>query len=93
MGTIEYSSSSNFSFDYSLSGKYGELLAKGPFYWKSYSVELINYIDLSIRISIPLLLTIFINYPKKSKELIVSALMKIIYILIAILKKIIFPLK
>ena len=54
MGTIEYSSSSNFSFDYSLSGKYGELLAKGPFYWKSYSVELINYIDLSIRISIPL---------------------------------------
>ena len=92
MGSIEYSSSSNFSFDYSLSGKYGELLAKGPFYWKSYSVELINYIDLSIRISIPLLLTVFINYPKKSKELIISSLIKITDILIAIFKKIIFPL-
>ena len=31
-GGISYDSSSNFSFDYTLSGKYGELLAKGPYY-------------------------------------------------------------
>jgi len=91
MGAIEYNSSSNFSFDYSLSGKYGELLAKGPFYWNSYSAEIINYIDLFIRISIPLFLTVLINYPKKSKEIIGKFLIKAIYILFSIFKKIKFP--
>ena len=36
-GGISYDSSSNFSFDYTLSGKYGELLAKGPYYWNNYN--------------------------------------------------------
>ena len=42
LGAIEYSSSSSFSFDYSFSGKYGELLAKGPFYWNNFSADIIN---------------------------------------------------
>jgi S-DNA-T family DNA segregation ATPase FtsK/SpoIIIE len=91
MGAIEYSSSSSFSFDYSLSGKYGELLAKGPFYWKGYSVELINYIDLFIRILIPILLIFFINHPKRSIEIISRSLIKISYFLLAVFKKIISP--
>ena len=47
-GGISYDSSSNFSFDYTLSGKYGELLAKGPYYWNNYNASLINYLDLFI---------------------------------------------
>lgn len=91
LGAIEYSSSSSFSFDYSFSGKYGELLAKGPFYWNNFSAEIINYVDLSIRISIPLFLIIFINYPKRSKEIISIFLIKIIYFLSSNFKKISFP--
>ena len=48
-GGISYDSSSNFSFDYTLSGKYGELLAKGPYYWNNYNASLINYFDFIIR--------------------------------------------
>jgi DNA segregation ATPase FtsK/SpoIIIE, S-DNA-T family len=91
LGAIEYSSSSSFSFDYSFSGKYGELLAKGPFYWNNFSADIINYVDLSIRISIPLFLIIFINYPKRSKEIISIFLIKIIYFLSSNFKKISFP--
>ncbi len=91
LGALEYNSSSSFSFDYSFSGKYGELLAKGPFYWNDFNAEIINYIDLSIRISIPLFLIIFINYPKRSKETISIFLIKIIYFLSSSFKKISFP--
>ena len=55
LGTISYNSSSNFSFDYSLSGVIGEKLAKAPSNWSSYNASFINYIDVTIRIIAPLL--------------------------------------
>ena len=63
-GGISYDSSSNLSFDYTLSGKYGELLAKGPYYWNNYNASLINYLDFIIRLSIPLVFLTIIYYPK-----------------------------
>ena len=42
LGAISYNSSSNFSFDYSLSGVIGEKLAKAPSNWSSYNASLIN---------------------------------------------------
>ena len=63
-GGISYDSSSNFSFDYTLSGKYGELLAKGPYYWNNYNASLINYFDFIIRLSLPLVFLTVIYYPK-----------------------------
>ena len=55
-GSINYVSSSRFSFDYSISGKSGEFLAKWPSYWSSYSANFLNYFDLFIRIFIPIIL-------------------------------------
>ena len=54
LGSFSYVSSSSFSFDYSLSGKYGEFLAKSPYYWNSYNASILNYIDIMVRTSLPL---------------------------------------
>ena len=53
LGTNSYNSSSNFSYDYSLSGVMGEKLAKGPSNWSLYNANLINYVDVTMRIITP----------------------------------------
>ena len=63
LGGINYDSSSFFSFDYSLSGKYGEFLAKEPYYWNQYNASITNYIDFIFRLSTPLIIISIIYYP------------------------------
>ena len=63
LGAINYNSSSFFSFDYSLSGKYGEFLAKEPYYWNQYNASLTNYLDFIFRLSTPLIIISIIYYP------------------------------
>ena len=63
LGGINYDSSSFFSFDYSLSGKYGEFLAKEPYYWNQYNASITNYIDFIFRLSTPLIIVSIIYYP------------------------------
>jgi len=67
-GSINYVSSSRFSFDYSISGKSGEFLAKWPSYWSSYSANFLNYFDLFIRIFIPIILIFLIYKPELFKN-------------------------
>ena len=74
LGTISYNSSSNFSFDYSLSGVFGENLAKAPSNWSSYNASYMNYIDVTIRIIAPLLFILIIYNPKKILELFINLL-------------------
>lgn len=68
LGSINYVSSSNFSFDYSLSGRSGEFLAKWPSFWSGYSANFLNYFDLFIRILFPLLLMFLIYNPDLFKN-------------------------
>ena len=63
LGGINYDSSSFFSFDYSLSGKYGEFLAKEPYYWNQYNANITNYLDFIFRLSTPLIIISIIYYP------------------------------
>ena len=63
LGAINYNSSSFFSFDYSLSGKYGEFLAKEPYYWNQYNASLTNYLDFIFRLSTPLIIISIIYSP------------------------------
>tara|TARA_B100000953_G_C18033628_1_gene423675 strand:- start:2147 stop:4372 length:2226 start_codon:yes stop_codon:yes gene_type:complete len=74
LGTISYNSSSNFSFDYSLSGVIGEKLAKSPSNWSLYNASWINYVDVTIRIISPLLFILIIYKPKKILELFINSL-------------------
>tara|TARA_B100001996_G_scaffold63625_1_gene45645 strand:+ start:22802 stop:25018 length:2217 start_codon:yes stop_codon:yes gene_type:complete len=67
-GSINYVSSSNFSFDYSLSGKSGEFLAKWPSFWSAYSANFLNYFDLFFRMFIPVLLIFFLYKPQLFKN-------------------------
>lgn len=71
LGSINYVSSSSFSFDYSLSGKSGEFLAKSPSYWSNYNANLLNYFDLSLRIFFPIFLLLIIYKPHLFKNFLV----------------------
>ena len=68
LGSFSYVSSSSFSFDYSLSGKYGEFLAKSPYYWNSYNMSIFNYIDIFFRTSLPLFVILVIYKPEMVKK-------------------------
>ena len=68
LGSFSYVSSSNFSFDYSLSGKYGEFLAKSPYYWNSYNASILNYIDIIFRTSLPLFVILVLYKPDMVKK-------------------------
>jgi len=72
LGSINYVSSSNFSFDYSLSGRSGEFLAKWPSFWSGYSANFLNYFDLFIRIFFPLFLIVLIYNPDLFKSSVIK---------------------
>ena len=91
-GSLNYMSSSRFSFDYSFAGKYGEFLAKSPYYWSSYNASMINYIDITFRISFPLFVILVIYKPDMVKKILFSFIKsitnKIFELLKIIIKKI-----
>ena len=87
LGSFSYVSSSSFSFDYSLSGKYGEFLAKSPYYWNSYNMSIFNYIDIFFRTSLPLFVILVIYKPEMVKKILFNFLKSMIMIF-ELLKKI-----
>ncbi|MBA47193.1 MAG: hypothetical protein CL893_03795 [Dehalococcoidia bacterium] len=91
LGSIDYVSSSNFSFDYSLSGKNGETLAKWPSFWNSYSANFLNYLDLIIRILLPILLIFFLHKPQLFKKSILNMIKFVLKEVNKFLKKIKIP--
>ncbi len=88
LGSINYVSSSSFSFDYSLSGKSGEFLAKSPSYWNNYNANILNYFDLSLRIFFPLLLLLMIYKPHLFKNVLVYSTQNTLYLVSRSIKKI-----
>ena len=89
LGSFSYVSSSNFSFDYSLSGKYGEFLAKSPYYWNSYNAGILNYIDIIFRTSLPLFVILVIYKPDMVKKILFNFFKSIITKIFELLKIII----
>lgn len=88
LGSINYVSSSSFSFDYSLSGKSGEFLAKSPSYWSNYNANLLNYFDLSLRIFFPFFLLLMIYKPQLFKNFLVYFSKNSFYLVSSSIKKI-----
>ena len=86
LGSFSYVSSSNFSFDYSLSGKYGEFLAKSPYYWNSYNASILNYIDIIFRTSLPLFVILVLYKPDMVKKILFNFLKSIITKIFELLK-------
>ena len=86
LGSFSYVSSSNFSFDYSLSGKYGEFLAKSPYYWNSYNASILNYIDIIFRTSLPLFVILILYKPDMVKKILFNFLKSIITKIFELLK-------
>ena len=86
LGSFSYVSSSSFSFDYSLSGKYGEFLAKSPYYWSSYNASILNYIDIMFRTSLPLFVILVLYKPDMVKKILFNFLKSIVTKIFELLK-------